>query len=260
MKLHEVAAGPTQHAPIKQILDNLKIKNYTIQPDGTVRSATNPEGMVVDVNGNVDLRNFNVTIIPVKFGKVSGSFFCSRTKITSLDGAPTSVGGSFDCSHTKITSLAGAPTSVGGDFYCSGTEITSLDGAPTAIGGGFTCSHTNITSLDGAPTSVGGGFFCSYTKITSLIGAPTAVGGSFNCSGTNITSLDGAPKAIGGNFYCSHTKIRNVLRFLQIRGVNHIVYDSGPIDEILNKYAGTGDVISAQDELIDAGFIEQAKL
>ena len=228
MKLHEVAAGPTQRAPIKQILDNLNIKNYTLQPDGTV-----------DVNGNVDLRNFNVTIFPVKFGKVSGDFFCSYTKITSLAGAPTSVGGSFDCSYTNITSLVGAPRAVGGNFYCSGTHITSLDGAPTSVGGGFYCNDTKITSLDGAPKAVGGDFYCSHTKITSLIGAPTA---------------------IGGNFYCSHTKIQGVLRFLQIRGVNHIVYDSGPIDKILNKYVGTGDVISAQDELLDAGFVEQAKL
>ena len=232
MKLHEIAAN-AQHTTINKVLDNLNIKNYTIQPDGTV-----------DVNGNVDLgdvdlREFSGTIFPVKFGKVSGGFYCSGTNITSLDGAPTSVGG---------------------NFYCSYTNITSLDGAPTSVGGNFDCNDTRITSLDGAPNSVGGDFNCSYTYITSLDGAPTSVGGDFNCSHTNITSLIGAPKAVGGGFYCSGTKIRSVLRFLQIRGVNHIAYDSGPIDEILNKYVGTGDVISCQDELIDAGFKEQAKL
>jgi hypothetical protein len=33
-----------------------------------------------------------------------------------------------------------------------------------------------------------------------------------------------------------------------------------PIDSIFNKYVGTGDILSAQDELIDAGFIDQARL
>jgi hypothetical protein len=48
---------------------------------------------------------------------------------------------------------------------------------------------------------------------------------------------------------------------LLIDGITGFNIDSdGPIDKILNKYKGTGDILSAQDELIDAGFIEQARL
>jgi hypothetical protein len=45
-----------------------------------------------------------------------------------------------------------------------------------------------------------------------------------------------------------------------IDGITSFNIDDGSIDAIFNKYRGTGDIISAQDELIDAGFIEQARL
>ena len=93
---------------------------------------------------------------------------CSWTKITSLEGAPTSVGGSFDCSNTEITSLQGAPTSVGGYFYCCSPDMTSLQGAPTSVGGYFCCSCRGLASFQGAPTKVGSDFYCTSSKITSL--------------------------------------------------------------------------------------------
>jgi hypothetical protein len=45
-----------------------------------------------------------------------------------------------------------------------------------------------------------------------------------------------------------------------IKGITHIDIDEGPIDAIMNKYVGTGDILSAQDELIDAGLFDQARL
>jgi hypothetical protein len=51
------------------------------------------------------------------------------------------------------------------------------------------------------------------------------------------------------------------LGLLLIDGICKFDIDTrGPIDAIFNKYVGTGDILSAQDELIDAGFIEQARL
>jgi hypothetical protein len=32
------------------------------------------------------------------------------------------------------------------------------------------------------------------------------------------------------------------------------------LTHIFNKYVGTGDILSAQDEMIDAGLIDQARL
>ena len=57
---------------------------------------------------------------------MSGYFYCSYNKITSLEGYPTSVGGHFNCSNNQITSLEGCPESVGGDFICNGNTISEI--------------------------------------------------------------------------------------------------------------------------------------
>ncbi len=106
-----------------------------------------------------------MTKIPLKFRKVSGNFYCHNNKLTSLEGAPTSVGGHFYCYNNKLTSLEGSPTSVGGGFYCHYNQITSLEFAPTSVGGNFDCSDNQLTSLEGAPTSVGGGFYCPNNPV-----------------------------------------------------------------------------------------------
>ena len=65
----------------------------------------------------------NLTTIPVKFGKVSGRFWCSNNKLTSLEGCPVEVGGWFDCSKNKLISLKGAPKEVGGWFDCTNNKV-----------------------------------------------------------------------------------------------------------------------------------------
>ena len=96
----------------------------------------------------------------VKFGVVTGNFWCDNNKITSLEGAPQEVGGDFICRINKITSLVGAPRKVGGFFDCAKNELTSLVGAPQEVGGPFDCGDNKLTSLEGAPQEVGGHFRC----------------------------------------------------------------------------------------------------
>jgi hypothetical protein len=109
------------------------------------------------------------------------------------------------------------------------------------------------------------------------------VRGSFKCGVTDISALDWLPHTVKGDFDCSITPVRNfsgihkyvktidgvfnlppksnhVLGVLMIDGVTKICMDRGPIDAIFNKYVGTGDILSAQDELIDAGFVDEARL
>ena len=122
--------------------------------------AENPDS-TVDVEGDVDLSNFNLKKLPFQFGKVTGNFYCAGSQLTSLQGAPKSVGGDFGCSYNLLTSLQGAPESVGRIFDCSNNQLTSLEGAPKRVGGHFYCSGNQLTSLQGAPKSVGGNFYCS---------------------------------------------------------------------------------------------------
>jgi hypothetical protein len=202
----------------RDILNMVVEGSYTIQSDGTV-----------DVDGSVYIVGLGFKEIPVKFGKVTGNFDCSRNNLTSLVGSPQSVGGFFRCLFSNLTSLMGAPKSVGGGFYCDYNKITSLEGAPESVGGDFVCSRNQLTSLVGAPQFVGGNFYChvnqltslkgapkshvqyfccSVNELTSLEGAPKSVGGDFDCSDNRLTSLEGAPKSVGGDFDCRNNKVK----------------------------------------------------
>ena len=109
---------------------------------------------LVNVDGDIKIIN-KITKILVKFGVVTGNFWCSGNQLISLEGAPNKVGGNFDCSYNQLTSLVGAPDKVGGGFHCYGNQLTSLVGAPKLVGGGFYCFDNQLTSLDGLPDVVG---------------------------------------------------------------------------------------------------------
>ena len=102
-------AKPKTKEEVKQVLDNLEVENYTINDD-----------LSVDVNTFVNLYARNLKVIPVKFGRVTGSFYCSDNDLTSLKGSPEKVDGGFYCNGNDLTSLEGAPKKVDGDFYCPG--------------------------------------------------------------------------------------------------------------------------------------------
>jgi hypothetical protein len=132
------------------------IENYTINNG------------VVDVNGDVNLDDKVLTKIPLNFGVVSGNFWCSNNKLTSLEGCPSHVGGKFYCSYNKLTSLEGCPSHVGGNFWCNNNQLTSLEGCPSQIGDGFYCSYNKLTSLEGCPSEIGGVFWCSNNPVYNI--------------------------------------------------------------------------------------------
>ena len=126
----------------------------------------NPATGLVDVEGDF---GFNGTkrknLSGVRFGKVSGYFYCWGNILTSLEGAPQEVGGDFSCDKNRLTSLEGAPQVVGGDFSCYENKLTSLEGAPQEVSGDFRCFRNNLTSLAGAPQKVGGDFDCGEFQL-----------------------------------------------------------------------------------------------
>ena len=139
---------------IDSICKKYRIENYTINPDGSV-----------DVDGNVNLSfshlfdfpvvgGLQLTKLPLKFGRVSGSFLCDGNKLTTLEGSPSYIGRDFSCKNNKLTTLEGGPREVGFSFFCQHNQLTTLKGSPEIVGGDFYCGYNQLTTLEGAPREV----------------------------------------------------------------------------------------------------------
>lgn len=185
-------------------LDEYSVKNYTINDDFSV-----------DVNGDVDLSSKGLIDIPIKFGKIIGSFECGFNNLRSLRGAPNDVDGNFDCIHNILQTLIDSPKNVKGNFGCVGNKFPTLVGAPEYVGKHFYCQYSDLKSLTGAPKTVGGNFFCNNNQLTSLNGSPETVGGSFSCHDNALTNLEYAPFNIALDFVCYKNKLIEFTDFLK---------------------------------------------
>lgn len=163
---------------IDSICEKFGIENYTINPDGSI-----------DVQGNVDLSDMGLTKLPLRFGNVSGGFYCGNNQLISLEGGPQRVGGVFYCGYNKLISLEGGPGEVGGDFNCDDNQLITLEGSPGVVGRHFNCSYNQLISLEGSPQRVGGVFSCSYNQLITLEDALTG-----QASGTYHVTIGMASK------------------------------------------------------------------
>ena len=139
----------------KSWLDECTDGSWSVGPDGKV-----------DVQGHFDCSSQNLERFKgVKFGRVSGDFWCYDNGLETLEGAPESVGEDFYCYNNGLETLEGAPETVGGRFFCGDNRLTTLEGAPKVVGGDFWCNDNRLTSLEGAPEKVGGGFYSDSIEI-----------------------------------------------------------------------------------------------
>ena len=142
---------------IDSICKKYGIQNYTINEDGTV-----------DVDGNVSLYERNLSKLHLKFGRVTGNFYCQSNKLTTLEGCPLEVGGELWCYSNKLTTLESCPREIGGDFMCHNNKLTTLEGCPKEVGGNFDCRYNKLTTLEGCPKIVGGDFSCNNNQLTII--------------------------------------------------------------------------------------------
>lgn len=164
---------------IDSICEKFKIDHYTVNEDGSV-----------DVDGDVEITNKGLKKIPLKFGRVTGHFWCGKNELTTLEGAPSEVGGHFNCPFNNLITLEGAPNKVGGNFNCAGNQLTTLEGAPSEVG------HFN----------------CYGNQIETLNGSPNKVYGDVNVSNNKLITLEGGPRDIEGNLYCRDNPIWEVYK------------------------------------------------
>lgn len=185
IKSFNESRGSKTKEEIEEILEDIGVSNYTINPDGKV-----------DVDGDVSIHVLEGKKLPIKFGKVTGDFWMTEAyELTSLEGCPYEVGGSFtieDCGEVK--SIKGCPKTVGFNFAVTDCLIKNLQGCPEVVPGYFDCSETLLTSLKGGPKYVGEDYYANHTRITDLEGGPEEVGFNFHLEETNLTTLKGLPK------------------------------------------------------------------
>ena len=130
-----------------------KVKNYTLVPDEQY-------GFIVNAIGDVDLSDRKLFSIPVKFNAVTGGFYCSNNRLTSLEFCPQTVGNGFHCDNNQLISLEFSPETVGSHFSCNNNQLTSLEFSPQTVGGNFHCSENRLISLEFCPQIVGDSFYC----------------------------------------------------------------------------------------------------
>ena len=80
---------------IHDICKKYNIKNYTINPDGSI-----------DVDGDVVMLIF-INELPIKFNKVNGNFYCSYNNLSTLKNFPNEVGGETFLYGNPLKSLDG---------------------------------------------------------------------------------------------------------------------------------------------------------
>jgi len=125
--------------------------------------SVNPTTGLVDIRGSFHIiekkaKNF----LGIKFGNVTGDFYCCRNNLQSLEGAPREVVGDFNCGRNDLRSLKGSPRKVGRDFLCAFNKLQSLEGSPREVGRDFNCLYNPLQSLKGAPLEeMNGSFICN---------------------------------------------------------------------------------------------------
>ena len=113
------------------------------------------------------------------------------------------------------------------------------------VNGKFSFGDSPKISLEGVAEIIHGDLFCHACELKSYSGVGNLI------------------KQIDGKFY-GDVKTTHALSLVLIEqvigGFGIDGEDDSPINVILNRYVGTGDILSAQDEFIDAGLIDQARL
>lgn len=176
---------------------NIIIRKYKIK---LVSFSINDHGKL-DVPGDVEiLRCVDSGYLPLKFGRVSGTFKCSGIELKSLRGAPEHVGYDFVCDSNKLTSLKYGPKYVGGSYYCSNNQLESLKWCANKIGRDLVCKMNKLKSLQGSPRKFRGRFNCSYNLLNNFIGAPENMTGEMYANSNFLKNLKGFKQFIGTLF------------------------------------------------------------
>lgn len=269
MRLVEIKQQQSLPYNVEQIKAQLSlwnVKRFKIHPDGTV-----------DVTGSLMIRSENFTKLPITFGKITGDFtVVNCNKLISLENFPHSVKNFFVSFCDNITSLEGFPTEVRGI-----TELAQLGGITSFKGLSETLfsdklrfsSCKNIgPDFQGLPTGLVHFEMSNCSSIKSLKGLPEKMVKLQLFFLPELLSLEFIPKECKHLTIVTVPKVRNVLKLLTVKNLDHLSItlddpnskltrdQKDKMLELLQKYTPLGDIIECQEEFIEAGLKEYARL
>ena len=133
------------------------------------------------------------------------------------------------------------------------------------IAGDFNASIKPLSTFVNFPLYVEESVFCYETQISSFEGLNIECGGNFDLiMNKNLSDFRGIHKHIrrmNGTFKFDLENIHvGGLGILLIPGVKKIDCGDANISEIFNKYLKTGQVLEAQEHLIDGGYAYLARV
>jgi hypothetical protein len=210
----------THPTEIKNWLDKMNIKNYTISESG-----------MVNVSDSVDISNKNLTSIPIQFGLIDGSFDCSHNQLTSFHNFPRVITKFLSCYANKFTHLKDMPE-VGEGIDVSYNELVSLEGIQKTIKGYLYIQGNKLTSLKGGPDKIKGAFIASKNQLVTLEAGPTQVKGSYYVQENKLVSLKGIPLKLE-TVDCSENLLEN-LAFIP-GTFSNIDYSKNPLSQLVRK-------------------------
>jgi hypothetical protein len=199
--------------------------DYSVYQDGS-------GAFTVSVDSEVTLASDNTSMkeLPFKFGKVKGDFDTSSFMFTSLKNYPDTVVGALELDHME--------------------HLTSLKGCPTKVGGYLSAQYCDLRDVENFPELGGNAYLEFNPRLTSL----------HNIHKTGKMRLDRTIRLDAKN-------IKSHVLGLLLLGCGAVVC---PGDDpewlvIINKYLKAHrntkeDVLSCQDDLIDAGLDDYAAL
>lgn len=183
------------------------------------------------------------------------------------DGSHLSISDGKPFKEIGLKSLVNGPHFALGDINCSFNDLENLIGAPIFKNpriSSFNCTSNSLTSLEGAP-KVCFNFVCDDNEnLKSFEFMPEIITGDLSLNGCGFTSLKDIHKhvkEIKNGILLDGCPIKShVLGLLKIKKLKRAYLNSRDVETIINKYLPEGDIFACQQELIDNGFEEYAKL
>ena len=181
----------------KEVLKNISLETINFQewcianPEECLAKISNNSNFYYIKNkgwlieGDIYLKNKNLTYIPLKFYKVEGDFDISRNpNLKTLKNAPTIINGDLDASGILLVSKEVAnyfkKAKIQGDLYLDFNNLDKLINMPKIVNGNFYIYHNpNLKSLEGAPEKVMRDFRVEFCDIQDLGNTLKYVGGNF---------------------------------------------------------------------------------